>query len=118
MVDGEKEKIVDMLVVWMLTSLVASHSVVGLAGLGAGSCRGLYFAGDLWLHRLVLRKALVVGVQMGRKKLSARPGPCKTNFTFSSSSIQVQCMPLIQLIKPDTMKGSGMIPPIELNIRY
>ena len=45
LVDGEEAERADMLLVWLLTPLVTSHGVVGLAGLGAGPVRGVYFAG-------------------------------------------------------------------------
>ena len=49
LVNGEEAERADMLLVWALTPLAASHGVVGLAGLGARPGRALYCAGDLWM---------------------------------------------------------------------
>ena len=78
-VGGEEAERADMLLVWVLTLHVASHGVVGPAGLGAGPGRRVVLCWELvavlyWSCHCPWSS----GVQRGRKMLSAREGPCRT----------------------------------------
>ena len=72
-----------MLVFWVLSppppSLVASHGVVGLAGIDAWPGRGIVLCRGLVAALMVLPEALVVGLQRCRKKLCAIPVPGETS---------------------------------------
>ena len=97
-------------VLWVLPAFFTSQGVVGLASRGAWPGRGIVLCGGL--------VAALTGPTQGPGSADGEDETgCQTsalqNFNFSTSSIQVQ-LP----VEPDTMKGSGLIPPIQLSIRH
>ena len=110
MVRRQNRKGADVEVTWVLTPLVASNLIVGLAGFGARPGLGV-----------ILYSGLVITVT------DSSPGPGRDRCQGGGRSWvphqgpmepQLLCLiepytpPLFELVDPDSMKGSGSIPPI------